>query len=193
MEEKKFQKIFSEHKKILNNLETEQTAGLVICFAGIPGSGKTTIAKELEKKYNAVRINSEDLGKIVKRTVGELPDGNTVQNNYQIYLLENWPFANKLVIVDSGIERRYEKVLDSAKKSGLDLFVIRLDVSENILRRRIQDREGKNAPAYFNSFDRWKREFKSFKDSVEVDFVLDNGGELEMEALYELLDERLKN
>ena len=193
MEEEKYREILAEHKKILRNTDVENPTRLAICFAGIPCSGKTTIAKKLEQRYNAVRINSEDLGKVVKRTVGELPDGNSVQNDYQLHLLENWPFVNPVVIIDSGIERKYEKILEASRGHGLDLFVIRLDAYEDILRERIQKREGENAPAHFRSFDRWKREFDSFKNSVEVDFVLDTNGELDLEELYELLDKRLKD
>jgi predicted kinase len=41
----------------------------MICFAGIPGSGKTYLAKKIEKKYGGVRITSDEIRKIIDKKI----------------------------------------------------------------------------------------------------------------------------
>ncbi len=48
----------------LNFLE-KRNPRFVITFSGIPASGKTTLSKILEKKYKGVRVNNDDLRKII--------------------------------------------------------------------------------------------------------------------------------
>lgn len=52
MEEYIFRKIFKEYEKQLKNL-FEPHRKLIICFAGVPGSGKTYLAKNLKKDIKA--------------------------------------------------------------------------------------------------------------------------------------------
>ncbi len=44
-----FKQIYHKHLKFLRNLDFSKNKRLIICFAGVPGSGKTRIAKVLEK------------------------------------------------------------------------------------------------------------------------------------------------
>ena len=42
---------------------------LLICFVGIPGSGKTYLAKIIEKKFKGIRINSDNLRKVINKNI----------------------------------------------------------------------------------------------------------------------------
>jgi adenylylsulfate kinase-like enzyme len=64
-----FEEIYKKHSKILENKNIKNEK-LIICFSGIPGSGKTTVAKKLERRYRGVRINTHDLGKIIETFLG---------------------------------------------------------------------------------------------------------------------------
>ncbi len=60
-------RIYKEHLKHLKNKNISNNKKAVICFSGIPGAGKTYIAKILEKRYKGVRIRSDDIREIVKK------------------------------------------------------------------------------------------------------------------------------
>lgn len=111
-----FDEIYEEYKKQLNNL-FEPNKKLVICFAGIPGSGKTYLAKKLERRYRGVRINNDDLRKIIDSKIGEDKREEILQE-FLLDLLKTFSFENKLVILDSGIERKYEDVKNILEVEG---------------------------------------------------------------------------
>ena len=73
-----FTKIYQQHIKQLKNVFCVNKK-LLVCFSGVPGSGKTTLAKKLERKYKGVRINTDDLRDIfdmfgIKNREKELDD-----------------------------------------------------------------------------------------------------------------------
>ena len=66
MEKNIFREIYKKHSRFLKNRKVRRNKKLIICFSGIPGSGKTVLAKILEKRYRGVRINSHRIGKIMQ-------------------------------------------------------------------------------------------------------------------------------
>lgn len=45
----------SQYKKV-----TDYTKPKLVLFCGLPGSGKTTLARKLAKEYHAIRLNTDD-------------------------------------------------------------------------------------------------------------------------------------
>lgn len=118
---------------------------LAILFSGGPGSGKTTIAKVLERELAGVYINSDDILRKVKLELTE----QTKLSNQQLLIrfgellmdyLERKP--NKLIILDAPIDRTYQLVSPALKKYGYNAFVIRLEYPKEVLRERIIKRGG---------------------------------------------------
>ena len=181
-----FEKIYEEHKKYLHNLNVKN-GKMLICFAGIPGSGKTTIAKVLEERYKGVRINSHKVGQIIRK-VKKVEGDRELQNEYQCWILEKKPFENGLIILDSGIERKYEKTFEIAKSKKFKIFIIQLNISKEEAMRRIAEREGVGAENYFTEFDRWEREFENFRAKFKADVVLDVEKDRSFEGVFEVLD-----
>jgi len=64
MNKQLFGKIHKKYIKKLKHLNIPHKK-LMICFSGFAGSGKTYIAKIVEKKYKGVRIRSDDIRKII--------------------------------------------------------------------------------------------------------------------------------
>jgi len=56
-------RFFSEYVQTLKNLDVENHP-LIISFSATPGMGKTTLAKILEEKFQAIRISSDDVRKL---------------------------------------------------------------------------------------------------------------------------------
>jgi 2-phosphoglycerate kinase len=72
-----FKEIYGRHCIDLNNLNVRNKR-VAVCFSGIPGSGKTTIARVLEKRYKGVRLNGDDIGKIIRNLIEEGVFGNEI-------------------------------------------------------------------------------------------------------------------
>jgi len=75
-----FNKISKKYFPILKNKNLKnkniKNKKLAICFSGVPGSGKTSIAKIIEDKYKAVRINKDEIGTVIRNL-------NLIENNNQ--------------------------------------------------------------------------------------------------------------
>lgn len=158
-----FRKIYRTHKKKLKNLDKEGKK-LLITFAGIPGSGKSTIAKALEKELEAVRINSIDVEKAYM-SLGH-KQNIPVKRAYIEWLMNKIAkeVKNKTIILDKGIERTYEDILKWVKDNDYEIFVIGVECKRKTAERRIVTREGeKKAKDYLAEMDRWKREYREYK------------------------------
>lgn len=70
MKEKLFERIFEEHKKLFSNCDVEHER-FAVCFSGVPASGKTFIAKRIEKRFSGIRFSVDDLRGIVLGFVDE--------------------------------------------------------------------------------------------------------------------------
>jgi len=193
MEKNIFRKIYEKHSRFLKHRKVRSNKRLIICFSGISGSGKTSLAKILEKRYKGVRVNSHRVGKIIRELIilgfiKKKSDAKKLQDDYQLWLIGNSQFRNCLIILDRGIDRKYEEVFRIAGKRGYKVFIIRLNVSEKTLRKRILIKNKENAENYFKSFDRWKREFREFGKKIKSDIILENEEKPDLKLLFRRLD-----
>lgn len=170
--EKLFRKIYRTHRKKLKYLDNKGEK-LLVTFAGVPGSGKTVIAKELEKKLKAVRINSIDVEKVYV-SLGNERDIAT-KRAYIDWLMNKIveEAENKTIILDKGIERTYEYILNWVKENDYKLFVIGVECKRKTAERRIVMREGEeNAKDYLAEMSRWVKEYKKYKKLGISDIVI---------------------
>jgi len=191
-----FQSIYKKHEKYLKHIGRKTKKKILICFSGIPGSGKTTIAKVIEKRYRMVRINSHRIGKIIRELqlegiVDKDIDIPKMQIGYCLWLLKQRPFRSTEIIFDMGIDRKHKEILSMAKLHGFDLVVIRVITSMKTIRKRIKNRNKEDSDVYFKELKRWEKEFKEFANKNKADITLDNNLHLVLEPLYTFLDSRL--
>lgn len=182
-----FREIAKKHIPVLKNKNLKNRK-LIIAFAGIPGSGKTTLAKVLEKKYKGVRINSSVIGGIIKKLNLKDDAKHSLQNQYQMWLVKSGLIKNGLIILDSGIERKYLLVKKTAKQSGHRLFVICLKVPKKVLIQRIKKREKEKARVYLKEMKRWTSEFNEFNRKFRSDVVVDGSRYINYKPLRRKLD-----
>ena len=159
-----FRKIYRIHRKKLKYVNRTGRK-LLITFAGVPGSGKTVIAKELEKKLKAVRISSMDVEKIYI-SLGNERDIPT-KRAYIGWLMNKIAreFKNKTIILDKGIERTYKDILKWAEDNDYKIFIINVNCTRKTAERRIVMREGDNAQYYLVEMDRWVKEYNKYRES----------------------------
>ena len=157
-----FKEMYEIHKKKLKNLDIKGEK-LLITFAGVPGSGKTTIAEELEKEIKGVSINSIEVEKAYV-SLGNKRD-ITVKRVYIDWLMDKIAreFKNKTIILDKGIERTYEDIVKWAKENDYKLFIIGVECNRKTAEKRLVGREGSNARYYLAEMDRWIREYNRYR------------------------------
>lgn len=187
--EELFEKINEEYLKKLKNRSVAHKK-LVICFSGFSGTGKTYIAKILEKRYKAVRIRNDDIREII---IGmKIKNIDETTYSYLEWLLKNWKFKNKLIILDSGIDRRYLKITPLFKKNKYPVFIIRLKTSKRTAYKRSFDRNKGKDKHFIENIDRWIKEWEDFGKKVKSDIVIDNDKKLDLKELFKILDKKLE-
>ncbi len=183
-----FNKIYKTHIKQLKNLNIPHKK-LVICFSGIAGSGKTYLAKILEDKYKGVRIVNDDIREIICR-LEKRGDIDHPTYGYLNWFIKNYKFKNNLIILDSGIDRKYKERFSLFKKNGYQIFIIRLKVSEKVYERRIIEKLGKLDNNYINRINDWKRQYEDFGKNIKSDIIVDNeeDNKLNLKLLFSKLE-----
>jgi predicted kinase len=187
---KYFDKIHKVHLKQLRNLN-EKYDKLLICFSGVPGSGKTHIAKILEKRYKGVRLSSDDIRKIIDE-LGLIEDYiEHLLHKYFYWLLSIYPYSNKLIILDKSIDRDYKKIFSLAKKEQYKIFVIRIKASSKIIRARLA-KQKRTGDGFNKKMRKWIDDYNEFGGKYKPDVVIDNNKKLNLKALYSKLDKIIK-
>ncbi len=182
------EKIYKIHLKQLKNLDVPHKK-LMIFFSGIPGSGKTYISKVIEKRYKAVRIRTDSIRKIIwKLGIREENKKEFLLDKYCLWLLSNWSFANKFIILDKGIDRDYDKISNLAKDNKYEIFLIRLKVPKNVLDKRIFKKKNKRDPHFDSEIGRWTNEWEHFGKRIKPDIVIENENKLDLKPLFLKLD-----
>jgi predicted kinase len=185
-----FKEIYELHKKQLSYLDLRHRATL-ICFAGIPGSGKTYLAKLLEERYKAVRISNDNLREIIKQIKSPEEDKEEILREYVIDLLSRVPFSNKRIIIDSGIERKYIRIKETAEKNNIPIYIIALEVSRDELEARISQRPKQDRKHFHSEIERWTQEYNKFMKDVGADFVIKDTRDKSLQDLYSWLDSKI--
>lgn len=196
--ETKYEAIFKEHLTSLQNVNVANKP-FVIAFSGVPGMGKTDVAKQLESSLSAIRLSSDTARQLLIKHGIKPYEKNpqTEQPNLAMYLgycIEQLSkqSPNHLIILDMSIDREYPLIATLAQKHHYKLFVIRLVVPRDIVEQRIRSRE-KNPESYLKHLDKWFRDYNAF-DEKNVNFFLDNSQEtLQLQELTKTLLHEINN
>ena len=190
---KEFDEITKRLEKYLP-YKNQHNPQLVITFAGIPSSGKTEIAKKLEKRYKAIRINGDLIYDLAKELglASDYWDLEKIKCNYVLAFLVNNPFRNKLIILDKGMDRMYEEFFALCKKNKLRYFLIQLNLSKADAINRIKKRDPKNWRSWLAKLDRWIKENNNFKKISKANLVFD-ANNVNLRRIYLEVERILKN
>jgi len=185
-----FEKIDKEFIPQLQNTDIENKP-FVIAFSGIPGSGKTTIAKRLQERYNAVGIRSDDLRTTLSNLNIKMGEGaEKILNDYTFHLLETPHLENKLIILDSSIDRISKRFFEVCNSNNLEYFIIRINLSGEEAILRILNREKINEEELRGRMKGWVADYKDFGKNAKYDLLVD-GRNPDTEKLYQKLDKLL--
>jgi len=190
-EGKNFNQLYKKMKMKLNNNPKNYKHTLILAFAGVPGSGKTTIAKKLEEKYGAVRIGRTDIFNAVEEL--KLNKEDFESRDYQdfiFFLLEKFISYNTLIILDKCIERNYKKLYEFCKQRKLKKFIVNLEIDKEEALKRIFVRENVDEEQYKFLMEKWHNEYNNFKQQSQSDITL-NGKNPDLETLFKEIEIRL--
>lgn len=170
-----------------------QNQQLIIAFSGVPGSGKSELSRKLEEKYRAVRIGNDTIRDIINHSgispLSEEKRENLLQD-YNEYLIRNYPFKNKLLILDKSMDRQYKRFFPVFEELGLGFFIIRLTMNKEGAIERIMKRKEEGFDLVKRSMERWQREFLDFGKNAHYDILID-GENPDFEKVCEKIDEIL--
>ena len=119
--------------------------GTLIMLCGLPGSGKTTLAKKLETERNAIRLCPDEWVVALIEDVKNIKEMDRLREPVEQLL---WKEAQRLlllgvtVIIENGFWPRKERDLyrDTAKKIGATVELYFLDVPIETLWERVKKR-----------------------------------------------------
>jgi len=144
---------------------------ILLSFCGVPGSGKTTLAKMLTRDLRAQYIRHDDIRAMIryegyepsKMSMG--PISTIVANT----ILAN--DANKFIIIDAGQDRQWERFFAHAKEWKAQPIIIRLNVSKELLQERLSRRDSKTTN-HRRNLELFIEQFENCKKHVVADIEL---------------------
>lgn len=112
---------------------------MLILIAGLPGSGKTTLAKAFSHAYGAVHLNSDQVRKALGLWGRYAPSEKEKVYSELLRLSESALIQGETVVVDSTFFTVYQRkpFTDLAKKLGIKAYWILAIADENMLFHRV--------------------------------------------------------
>lgn len=192
--------IFKKHNTKLKNLDISHSNQIMILFSGVPGSGKTRLAKKIEKEYRAVRYENdmvrgilesfpkeyfknvsanslESFNNIAKKTLLRdygydklLIKKENLLQDYKKYFLSGYSFQNKLIIFDGSVDRSFYSFRDFSKEFNFKLFLIKMPFDKNRIRKRMINRGEGDMTFFDKNLPRWKNDYDELNKKVKADF-----------------------
>lgn len=157
--------------------------------------GKSTITKELEEKYSAVVINSDQIRNLVKKNALNIDSSKVSQKStdseYFYFLMSNLPRKNGMIILDMSIDRTYREFLPWASKNQLPVFIIQMGLSKDETMKRIIKRNHTKDKDILTHIDRCFEDYEKFYENVGIDFYLDNSKEPKLNKLFQAIDKKI--
>jgi len=143
-----------------------------IIFSGVPGSGKTTLAKRLAQDLQGLYIRHDDIRQLARKrgldvrkltisSVSRIVIDTTLEHD-----------ANGLIVIDASLDRTWPLFFDHAKQQRALPIVIRLNVPREVILRRVEARHAHDF-GKVSDLDTFFEQFETSKKEVPADIELD--------------------
>jgi dephospho-CoA kinase len=164
------QQLAAEYLSVMENRELSRKRVCVI-FSGVPGSGKTTLARKLAHDLQAQYIRHDDIRELARKhgyNVIKLTISSISRIVMDTIMDED---ANKFVIVDASLDRTWPLFFEHTTEHGALPIIIRLDVPRAIAKKRVSER-GADDFGSVGDLDRFYTEFENSKKHVPATMTL---------------------
>lgn len=145
---------------------------MLILLAGLPGTGKTTLGKNLSVELDAIHLNSDVIRKshLEKRTYSEEEKQLVYEKLFDE--TEKEIKQGKNVIIDATFyrEKLRDNAIEIAKRNNVEYFILKCNLDEKILKKRIESRKDSESEANFEIYKKINRKFEEIKEEyLEID------------------------
>jgi predicted kinase len=152
----------------------------LIVFSAIPGSGKSELTKRLIKNYGISSIANKDIRRSLEQT-GHTED--VAIGDYTLWLLDRLVKQGvKTIVFDRNIDQWYEAAKNWATKNSYQFLVVRIDVSRNVLEKRLHNREGSKVSKVLEVLDFYSNEHERMTQNIQANIVLKEDYDLDAAA-----------
>jgi len=154
---------------------------MLVITSGLPGTGKTSVAKELSKHLKAERLTTDELrGRIDKH-----PDYSQ-KHKRSVYAALMQEAEKKLkqgksIILDGTFFKRdmRQRARDLAQKHNEQLYLIKVTCPEEIVKDRLEKRCQSGSDASEADFKVYKIIKNQFQEIKDPDYIIDTADEKE--------------
>jgi predicted kinase len=170
---------------------------LIVTFSAPTSAGKSTIAKQLEQRLRGVRLENDTVRALAAKWYPDsTPDERTaLAHKYSEYFATHLAreIPNGLWIIDSSLDRHYNKVFEFAEQFGFAIFIIALDISEELQKKWII--AGGNRPflsvtEYLDGMAQGRREQAAFLAQHKPDVTIQPP--YDVEKLAQTIEQRIQ-
>jgi len=160
---------------------------MIILFAGLPATGKSTLAKQVAKSIKGVVLRTDKIRKQLLEEPKYTEEEKKLIYNVTFLIAEYLASAGVNVILDGTFYKRElrHRVYEIARKTGAKLYIIECCAPERIIKERM-DRRKRRASLSDADFEVYRKIAEQFEPIRREHIVVDTSHDLK-ENLREIL------
>ncbi|MDO8428632.1 MAG: AAA family ATPase [Candidatus Diapherotrites archaeon] len=166
---------------------------MLLIFCGLPGTGKSSLAKKLISKFKAVHLNSDVIRKELfkERTYSEEEKEQVYLKLFELTEQELKKETN--VILDATFFKDFyrKKVVVLAKKLKVPFYFIECTLPSDIVKERILSRKNSVSEADFKVYQKLKRDFEPIRQ-VHLSLDMSQNFKEQFEKIQEFISKTKK-
>lgn len=150
----------------------------VVLFSGVAGSGKSTVARAIEKELHAVRVSNDEIRDSIVAAYPMIGVEDREQAKFDIGTEVLKRLANKtsgLIVIDASCDRGYDHYRSWATKHGYAIVLLRMDVPRAVIEQRLHERGNQGHREVARSLGKlntWWKQWEMFGEEHTPDLII---------------------